>query len=101
MKLVSKRGKALDEFKEHHEIGNIGPVMNEEGELCGDFSTCDVCESGLKATVYECNGYSPKHNEVYDGFELCNQCLAVEANGFDSKYELELDNQAWDSDHEE
>lgn len=42
---------------------------------------CDICADGLGNDVYDCNGYSPDDGQVYDGFEVCHECLCIIHNG--------------------
>lgn len=79
-----KISRALDAFKKAHHIENLSPMSDEAGDtLDAQFSMsgCDVCNSG-GADVYECDGYSKKYG-VLNGFEVCHECLCVEANGPD------------------
>lgn len=97
MSYNTSRAKALDAFKKDNEIENISMISDEDGAIDPEFTSsgCDICDNNLGTNTYPCNGYSTKHDKVFDGFDICGPCLALEANGYDSKYEAKLDEQLW------
>jgi hypothetical protein len=74
-----KKCDLLEQFKKYNSIVNLSAI---DYDTHFSMSGCDVCNSG-GADVYECNGYSLKHHEIFDGFQVCHNCLCIEYNGID------------------
>ena len=80
-----KREDKVNEFFEHNEIDcmsiDTDPETGEDHDPYFTWSGCDICNNRLGSNVYPCSGYSPKHDKVFDGFEVCHQCLCYIYNG--------------------
>ena len=68
----------LEAFEKRHALTTLNAI--DESNIYFSHNGCDVCNSG-GSDVYECHGYSSKHDEIFDGFDVCHECLCVEYNG--------------------
>jgi len=103
MRTINKKIKSirlwlLERWMKRQDIATLSVRQNEEAgereESYFSHSGCDVCSPGLGNNVYDVIGYSPEDHEVYEVGQVCHECLAAEANGFDSTTEVELDNES-------
>lgn len=78
----SLRQRALDKFYKKHELNGLSILDENDNyiERSFSYSGCDICSPGLGNDVYRINDY-----------DVCHDCLCVDANGYDSDYERELD----------
>lgn len=77
------RSKKCEQFLKHNKVDDCTMTIDDDE---GNFSNsgCDCCMTGLGNIVYECEGYSREHGEVFQLGEICGDCIAYFYNGDDS-----------------
>ena len=80
--------KKIIRFMKHNKVNCVSIDRDSEdpevdSEKYFSHNGCDICSPGLGNDVYACSGYSPKHKKIFDGFEVCHECLCRIYNGKD------------------
>jgi hypothetical protein len=73
------RAEICEEFLKSNEV-NCCTAIDSDMESHFSHSGCDCCGQG-GADVYDCNGYSAIHEQIFDLGEVCHECLYYFAIG--------------------
>jgi thioredoxin reductase len=78
-----QRAEALASYIQNCEVNNVSIKIDEDtGEDTESFfGTCDCCDE--KSDVYETEGYSSKHKEVFSTGDICHACICIAYNGIE------------------